>query len=324
MPPFPQSFHEDSSNTGASRSKSPLKFFLLVFAFSIPFWLIGSVTGLQLLSDLPVSALMFVCPMMAASTLVYRENKSAGVIELLKRSFDCKRIKAKVWYAPIILIMPCATVLTYGLMRLMGLPLSTTQFPVLAAVAMFFVFFVAALCEELGWSGYVIDPMQARWSALGASIVVGLVWAAWHCVPLMQAHRSLAWIGWWSLTTVASRVLIVWLYNNTRRSVFAAALFHAFTNVSGIIFSNYYDPRIIGPILAFAAAIVTVVWGASFRGINLHGIGLLISPLLAGLVMSLIGSLRRRRGMSVIRLDSFGYGFIFAFGMGLIRFLFTK
>jgi hypothetical protein len=62
---------------------------------------------------------------------------------------------------------------------------------------------------------------------------------------------------------------------------------------------------------------------ASFRGINLHGIGLLISPVLAGLVMSAIGSLRRKRGMSVIRLDSFGYGFIFAFGMALIRFLFT-
>jgi CAAX protease family protein len=261
MPPFSQSFHEDSSNSIASRSKSPLKFFLLVFAFSIPFWLIGSVTGLQLLPRLPLSALMIVCPVMAASILVYRENKTAGVIELLKRSFDCKRIKARAWYAPIILIMPCATVLTYGLMRLMGLPLSTPQFPVLAAVAMFLAFFVAALGEELGWSGYVIDPLQARWNALEASIIVGLVWAAWHWVPLTQAHRSLVWIAWWSLNTVAVRVLIVWLYNNTRKSVFAATLFHAFTNVSSITFSNYYDPRIIGPIIAFAAAIVTVVWG---------------------------------------------------------------
>ena len=66
-----------------------------------------------------------------------------------------------------------------------------------------------------------------------------------------------------------------------------------------------------------------LIRSASFHGINLHGIGLLISPLLAGFVMSAIGSLRRKRGMRVIRLDSFGYGFIFAFGMSLIRFLFT-
>ena len=30
-------------NTGASSKKSPLKFFLLVFALSIPFWVIGAI-----------------------------------------------------------------------------------------------------------------------------------------------------------------------------------------------------------------------------------------------------------------------------------------
>lgn len=67
-----------------------------------------------------------------------------------------------------------------------------------------------------------------------------------------------------------------------------------------------------------------LIRSASFRGINLHGIGLLISPLLAGLVMSAIGSIRRKREMNVIRLDSFIYGFIFAFGISLIRFLYAK
>ena len=84
---------------------------------------------------------------------------------------------------------------------------------------------------------------------------------------------------------------------------------------------------LLGVIVGFISLLIfprPLVRSASFRGINLHGIGLVISPLLAGLVMSAIGSLRRRRGMSVIRLDSFGYGFIFAFGMALIRFLFTK
>jgi hypothetical protein len=96
----PQSVAEDSSIAIASRSRSPLKFFLLVFALSIPFWLIGSVTALELLPGLPVSALMLVCPVTAASILVYSENQTAGVITLLKRSFDYQRVKAKVWYDP--------------------------------------------------------------------------------------------------------------------------------------------------------------------------------------------------------------------------------
>jgi CAAX protease family protein len=234
---------------------------VLVFAVSLPLWLIGAVTGLQLLPGLPVGALMVYGPVTAASILLYREKWTAGVIELLKRSFDYQRIEAKGWYVPIILLMPAVTVLTYGVMRVKGLPLAAPRYPVLAALAMFLAFFVAALGEELGWSGYVIDPMQARWNALEASILVGLVWAACHWVPLGQAHRSAAWIAWWSLYTVALRVLIVWLYNNTRRSVFAAALFHAFGNVSGITFSDYYDPRITGLIVTVAAASVTVVWG---------------------------------------------------------------
>lgn len=53
-------------------------------------------------------------------------------------------------------------------------------------------------------------------------------------------------------------------------------------------------------------------------------IGLIITPLLGGLAMSAIGWIRRRKGESLIRLDSFAYGFIFALGMTFIRFLFAK
>jgi membrane protease YdiL (CAAX protease family) len=264
MLPFPPSVDEDSSNTIASQSRSPLKFFLLVFALSVPFWLIGAVIRLQLLPSLPVSALMAFCPLMAASILVYREHKTAGVIEPLKRAFDDQRISAKVWYAPIVLLKPGGMILTYGLMHVMGLPLPTPQFPVLAAPVMFLAFFIAALGEELRWSGYVIAPLQDRWNALQASLLLGLVWATWPLVPLVQAHRSPAWIAWWGLSTVASRVLIVWLYNNTGKSVFAAALYHAISNVSWLLFRNdgsHDDLRITGLILACAAAIVTVVWG---------------------------------------------------------------
>lgn len=251
----------------ASRSRSPFKFFLLVFALSIPFWLLGAVTGRQLVPGLPVSSLMAFCPMMAALILVYRENNTAGVTELLKRSFDYKRIRTKAWYAPIILLMPGVMVLAYGVMRWMDLPLPTLRIPVLAGLLMllmFLVFFIGALGEELGWSGYITDPMQARWSALQASIILGLVWAAWHVIRYRQAHRSTAWIAWYCLFTVATRVLMVWLFNNTGKSVFGAALFHAMVNVSWFPFPNsglQYDPRITGPIVAFAAVIVTVMWG---------------------------------------------------------------
>jgi membrane protease YdiL (CAAX protease family) len=261
--PFPRSVDE-ASLTIASQRRSPLKFFLLVFALSIPFWLLGAVTRLQLLPGLPVSSLMVCCPLIAAWILVCREDKTTGVSEVLRRSFDYWRIRAKGWYVPIVLLMPSIAVLTYGLMRLMRLPLPAPQFSVLAALIMSLAFFLAALGEELGWSGYIIDPMQARWNALQASIRSGLVWATWHIVPFAQAHRSPAWIAWQCLYLVAFRVLLVWLYNNTGKSVFATALCHAMGNVSAFLFPVYgshYDPRITGLIIAVAAVIVTVIWG---------------------------------------------------------------
>jgi len=104
----------------------------------------------------------------AALILVYGENKTAGVIALLERSFDYKRIREKIWYAPIVLLMPGVMVLSYELMRLMGVPVPTPQISILATAGMFIAFFIAALGEEMGWPGYVIDPMQNRWGALQA------------------------------------------------------------------------------------------------------------------------------------------------------------
>ena len=140
--------------------------------------------------------------------------------ELLKRSFDYKRIGAKVWYVPTIHFMPGVMALEYGLRRFMGSPIPAPQFPMLTLVVMLFVVFITGLGEELGWMGYAIDPLQARSNALQAGILLGLVWAAWHIIPVVQAGRGSVWIAWQCLAWVSGRALIVWLYNNTGKSVF--------------------------------------------------------------------------------------------------------
>ena len=63
---------------------------------------------------------------------------------------------------------------------------------------------------------------------------------------------------------------------------------------------------------------------AFVRSSNLHGISLLITPVLAGFTMSAIGWIRLRQGKLLIRLETFSCGFIFAFAMALIRLLFTE
>ena len=64
--------------------------------------------------------------------------------------------------------------------------------------------------------------MQARWNSLQIGLLLGLVSLRWHLGPLLLMHRSPTWIAWWCLYAVAARILIVWLYNNTGKSVLAA------------------------------------------------------------------------------------------------------
>ena len=95
----------------------------------------------------------------------------------------------------------------------------------------------------------LLADLQERFGAFRASLIIGVVWAVWHFIPLLEAQRSLEFIAWWSLGTLALRVIIVWLYNNTGRSVFVAAVFHAMVNLTWQLFpvnGSYYDPRLSG------------------------------------------------------------------------------
>ena len=54
------------------------------------------------------------------------------------------------------------------------------------------------------------------------------------------------------------------------------------------------------------------------------GLSVIVSPILAGFGMSLVGSTLRKRNKNAIQIESFGYGFTFALGMALVRFFFVK
>lgn len=240
------------------------RFFLLVIAFSLPFWLLGALSGVQLLPGLPLSSLGFVCPVAAALVLSWRETGARGVKDLLKRSLDVGRVKQRAWLLSVILLMPFVSAAAWGFLRVTGTPLPLPQIRALRTLGLLLAFFVVGLCEELGWSGYATDPLQDRFGALTAALVIGGVWAAWHFVPLAEAHRSFAFVAWWMLGTVSMRVIIVWLYNATGGSVFAVALLHAMSDFCWQLFpvnGSFYDPRVTGLILTAVALLGVALSG---------------------------------------------------------------
>lgn len=255
--------------TNQSCKNEPFKFLFLLLVLSIPFWILGAIAGhlAELIPiNLPISALMAICPIVAALILVYRQDKVNGIRELMSRTFDYKRIQKKIWYLPSIFMMPGVLFLSYVVMRLLERPLPVPYIPLIAIPIFFVVFFLAAIVEEIGWMGYLVEPMIERWGALKTGIFMGAVWGIWHVIPLIQANNDPLWILWQIITSIFNRILIIWIYNNTGKSVFTAIIYHTMINVSAFLFPNYgshYDPAIVGVILGIVTIIITFLWGSN-------------------------------------------------------------
>lgn len=256
----------------ASAKKSPLIFFLLIYGFSIPLWIIETlvdVKGLPL--DIPITDILAAfTPLISAVILVYKAEGWNSVKKLLTRIFDFSTIKPKIWYAPIIFLPFLIYFLIYVVMRLAGLSLPVElHIPFLSFPFLFVLFFIGAIGEETGYTGYAIDPLQERFGALSASLIIGLPWAIWHYPSIIQQGHSLIWIAWGTLGTVAVRVLIIWIYNNTGKSLFAVILFHTFLNVGRVLFpkDQNHNPLVDYPdvhysIIAFIAVMIIFLWGS--------------------------------------------------------------
>jgi membrane protease YdiL (CAAX protease family) len=142
--------------------------------------------------------------------------------------------------------------LSYLVMVAMGRSLPDPHVAWLMAPVLFVVFFLGAVAEEVGWTGYATEALLRRWNGLQTSLIVGVFWSLIHVVPLIQAGRGAWWIVWQCVTIVLIRPAIVWLYLGSGRSLAVAVIFHAMSNVSYALFPNEgsaYDPVILAVIM---------------------------------------------------------------------------
>lgn len=239
---------------------APLAYLMLVFVLSVPFWAFSAATDRELMPGLPPASLMVVCPALAALLFELWRSGRECAISLLARMFDIRRVRFPLAVVPLLLINPVLFAISLAIQRSLGVEVPLPGIRPFPALGLFCVFLVAAVCEELGWSGYALGPMQSRLGEVLAGLAIGLVWALWHFVPLAQAGQSIEWISWWSIWTSATRVIMVWLDNRTGQSVFGISLYHAASNVCWQIYpvrGSYFDPTISALVtVAFAAFLI--------------------------------------------------------------------
>lgn len=89
------------------------------------------------------------------------------------------------------------------------------------------------LGEEVGWRGWALPQLLERLRPLGASLLLGIVWAAWH-LPLLATEGSYlegseAWVLFARLPATA--IVFTWVYHRSRGSALVAVLLHGTMNV---------------------------------------------------------------------------------------------
>lgn len=76
---------------------------------------------------------------------------------------------------------------------------------------------------------------------------------------------------------------------------------------------------------AIAGGVSLWIAPASFIiNLNLKQLNLIVTPVIIGGAMMFVGKLREKKGQQPVQLDHFGYAFVFAFGMALVRFIWAK
>jgi membrane protease YdiL (CAAX protease family) len=255
----------------------PWAFFALALGFA---WLVclPGVLAARGLPTVPVPSVVLVAvaqcgASLAAFVLVARAEGRPGVRRLAARALDVRIPPA--WLAAIGLLPLAANAAALALVgaaggRVPDLPL--LRQPWLVGPSFVFVFFLAGpVPEEFGWRGYALDRLQARWSALGASLVLGLFWGVYHLPAFFMAgtyHAALP-LGPFLAQVLALAVLTTWVYNGTGRNLLAAMLFHTTANLANLVLPVFAaapgaDQRGVGyqTLLYVAlAALVAVLWG---------------------------------------------------------------
>ncbi len=213
-------------------------------------------------------------PLLAGLVMTVMMQGRRGFAELWQRLIDVRRIGLG-WSMVIFLLVPLVTLAAVAIAQLTGSPaqpvdweplLDGLRHPVNLLLFSSFIFLFGSLPEEIGWRGYALDRLQERWSAFMASIVLGLAWGAWH-VPLFFMENYYQGFGgeppdplWFFYDILLTTILITWIYNNTRRSVLAAALFHFMLNLSGEILPASAQVDLYKTALTTAVVITVVLW----------------------------------------------------------------
>jgi uncharacterized protein len=206
-------------------------------------------------------------PFLAAVLVLAITSGKTGIVRLLRRMVQWR--VGLGWYA-VALLLPLAITLAAAAFNVLLGAQAPSADEVGGWTGLFSTFAILLLVpglggawEEPGWRGYALPRLQARRSALIASLILWVGVAVWH-LPLMIVGE----VHWSDIVFILGFVIVFnWVFNNTNGSVLILMLMHAMNNT---ISGSFMSPMFSGAdsvrqawlfaALWCAVAIVVVMW----------------------------------------------------------------
>jgi len=245
-----------------------LLFVALAFGWSWALWGPRALVAQGVLSGWPsLPEVAAFGPTLAGLAMVYRDRGWEGLDDLGRRTL---RSGSRRWLLVGVILFPMLNGAVIVLLGARGAALSVPWAgePVVLPVAFIFIFLLGGpVQEEFGWRGYALEPLQARFGAVGGSVVLGGIWGLWH-LPLFFIPTQTAYYNrpvWGLLVSVVLlSVLMTWVYNHTGGSLLAMLLMHtSFNWAHGMLPVLGTDLGSLGYLvgMALVTVVVVVYWG---------------------------------------------------------------
>jgi uncharacterized protein len=251
------------------RSHPLISFFVMAFAISwayvIAFLIVWPLPD-TIVTDTPE----LLGPVVAGFLMTAVMGGRTGVRQLLRR-FVMWRVRA-VWYLYALVAIPALYFI--GVALVPG-ALGSFKAPSLSIWLLYPVLFIVVmvldgpLLEEPGWRGFALPLLQVRWGPLVGTLILGVMWGAWHAPQYFTktfaaANGGLSASGVivFVLATVSFSVLITWAFNHTAGSLLIAILIHTAINFTQAFTSDLFPAAAyneVVPVAVFGTAAVIVV-----------------------------------------------------------------
>lgn len=257
------------------RLKNALIFFIISFVWTWAFYFSIVLFGLDPYQG--IGMVLLICggcsPTFAGIIMVLATGKKARILDFARRVYQARRIKL-IWWLFIIFIFPIVFAAGIGLDLMLGgtLPEMINLKAIIASPLSWFPlvllsFMSGPFSEEMGWRGFALDPLLNRFGFTRASVLLGLIWGAWH-LPLYlmpqtwHGQMGFQFTGFWLfiLMSIGLSAMMSWVYVNTKRSILSAMLMHLGSNFTGQLLADVsLNLELIRSLLILAAGIVICI-----------------------------------------------------------------